>query len=505
MADETIRAGAERSVENDDSELQWERAFRNIATWKRLIMRDINHHPRTLIFPKFSKEQIIHLLENPAANEKLIRRAIRYIYGASSHFRRLIQYFVALSDFAYVVEPYNIDPQKANERTVSINYRKVLKTLSSMSIKTQFPKILTVCLREDVFYGTFRQMGDNIVVQQLDSDYCKITEFEGNVANVTFNFSYFLTREDELDYYPDEFRVLYEQYKKDTLNPWIPLPAPNSFAVKAAADIWMYALPLFAGILGELYDIEEYKRIALDKAALENYAMLLMKIPLTDAGEWGIDLDKAREFWSNLDAVLPEQIGTILSPMPIDKISFERNHADENDTISNAEQNLFTAAGVSSLIFNNPKASANALLLSIKADQSLTYGIVKSIGDVVNRYIQSFGYGRNFKINFLDVSCYNRKEYGDACLKACQFGVPMISYYCASQGLGQAEIDSMSFLETKIMKLQEIFKPLQNSSQMGDLHNINSPTDGEAGAPQKEIGDLTDSGEETRENVDDWG
>lgn len=500
-ADNDIVSGVSDSVQD----MQWERAFRNIASWKRLILRELNHHPRTYIFPKFTKESIIHLLENPAAHEKAIRRAIRYIYGASSHFRRLIQYFVSLSDFAYVVEPYNIDPAKANVRTMGINYRKVLKTLSSMSIKTQFPKILTVCVREDVFYGTFREMGDNIVVQQLNSDYCKITEIEGNVANVTFDFRYFDVHPEELEFFDEEFRVLYKQYQQDTLHPWITLSSPNSFAVKAAADIWQFAMPLFAGILGELYDIEEYKRLALNKAALENYAMLLMKIPMTDTGEWGIDLDKAKEFWGNLDAVLPEEIGSVLSPMPIDKISFERNHADENDTIANAEQNLFTAAGVSSLIFNNPKASANALLLSIKADQSLTYGIVKSIGDVVNRYIQSHGYGKNFKINFLDISCFNRKEAGDAYLKACQYGVPMISYYCASQGLGQAEIDSMSFLETQVMKLQDIFRPLQNSSQMGST--INNPSgDGQSpGAPVKEIGDLTDSGEQSREDSDDWG
>lgn len=503
LKNEIISGIANFDAESDS----FDALYRNIATWRRLIIRDLNERPRATVFPKFTKDRIIQMLENPERNEKLLRSAIRYIYGASSHFRRLIQYFVSLSDFAYVVEPYNVDPAKANIKTTRLNYRKVLKTLSSMSIKTQFPKILTVCLREDVFYGTFRDMGDNIAIQQLDSDYCKITEFEGNVPNVTFDFSYFSTRPDELDYFPDEFKIRYEEYLKDTSRPWQTLSSPNSFAVKFSADIWQYALPLFAGILGELYDIEEYKKIALSKAALENYAMLVMKLPMTDDGEWGIDLKKAKEFWGNLDAVLPEEIGSILSPMPLDKISFEKNHADENDTIANAEQNLFTAAGVSSLIFNNPKASANALLLSIKADQNITYGIVKSIEDVLNRYIQSFGYGRNFKVNFLDVSCFNRKEAGDAYLKACQFGIPMISYYCASQGLGQAELDSMSFLEGHVLKLQDIFRPLQNSSQMGSINNSGQSGDQNevGGAPTKDIGDLTDSGEQSREDSDDWG
>lgn len=128
--------------------------------------------------------------------------------------------------------------------------------------------------------------------------------------------------------------------------------------------------------------------------------------------------------------------------MDISKISFERTGQNQTDTIADAEQSMFTAAGVSSLLFNNEKASSNALLLSIKADQAITYGIVKSIEDAVNRFIQSQSYGKNFKVTFLDCSPFNRKEMGDQYIKACQLGVPMVSYYCASQGLGQEELRS---------------------------------------------------------------
>ena len=94
----------------------------------------------------------------------------------------------------------------------------------------------------------------------------------------------------------------------------------------------------------------------MTKEEIENYALLVMNLPLNDDGEWGIDYDKAIEFFKNMDGVLPEEIGAVLSPMEIDKISFERTHPGTVDTISEAEQNLFTAAGVSSLLFNNAKA-----------------------------------------------------------------------------------------------------------------------------------------------------
>ena len=475
------------------------------ALLNRLITRDLNNNTYVPAFYRYTKDEIAKYLSNPYRYEKQLRRAVTYIYGASPHFRRLIQYFVGLSDLSYIVEPYRIDPNKANIRITNNNYRKVLNMLSSMNIKTQLPKILTVCLREDVFYGTLWVTNDSITIQQLPSDYCSISSIEGNVLNVTFDFSYFDRHSAILDNYPPEFKTKYAQYKANRLSRWMELDSPTSFAIKCNADILDYAIPPFAGILREVYELEDYKVLKLTKTALENYAMLVMMLPMQDDGSWGIDLDKAKEFWRNLDAVLPEEIGSVLTPMPINKISFERSNTGDVDVISNAEQSLYTASGVSSLIFNNEKASANALLLSIKADQSITYGIVKSIGDAINRFIQSQSYGKNFRVNFLDVSPFNRKEVGDAYLKAASYGIPTVSAYAASQGIGQAELDAMSFLEGSVLKLQEIFKPIQSSSQMSASDIEHKGATDEGGAPKKDIGELTDSGEQSSEDSDDWG
>lgn len=471
------------------------------ATLNKLITRDLNNNTNTPTFSLYSKDDITTYLSNPYTYEKQLRKAVQYIYGASSHYRRLIQYFVGLSDLSYIVEPYRIDPKKANKKTVGNNYRKTLSMLSSMNIKTQFPKILTVCLKEDTFFGTLWVTNDSITIQQLPSDYCAVSSIEGNVLNVTFDFSYFDTNSGLLDYYPAEFRTKYDQYRNQRTVRWIELDSPYSFAVKCSTDILDYAIPPFAGILREIYDIEDYKQLKLTKTALENYAMVSMKLPMNDDGSWGMDLDKAKDFWRNLDAVLPEEVGSVLTPMTIDKISFERSNIGDTDTIASAEQNLFTAAGVSSLLFNNEKASANALVLSIKADQSITYGIVKSLENVINRFIQSQSYGKNFKVNFLDISPYNRKEVGEMYLKAASYGLPTISMYAASQGLGQAELDSMSYLESQVLELQRLFIPIQSSTQMSGINLGSKVATDEGGAPQKDIGDLSESGEQNREDA----
>ena len=334
------------------------------ALLNHLITRDLNNDTSKPTFSLYSKSDIQTYLSNPYTYEKQLRRAVTYIYGASSHFRRLIQYFAGLNDCSYVVEPYRVDPKKANIKTMNNNYRKVLNMLSSMNMKTQLPKILTVCLREDVFYGTLWVTNDNITIQQLPSDYCAISAVEGNVLNVSFDFSYFDSHQEFLNYYPTEFSTKYKIYQKNRTTRWIELDSPTSFAVKCNTDILAYPIPPFAGILREIYDIEDYKQLKVTRTALENYAMLVMSLPMDDDGRWLIDFDKAKDFWRNLDAVLPPEIGSILTPMPITKIGFEKANTKDTDTIAEAEQHLFTASGVQSALFNNDKASANALLLS---------------------------------------------------------------------------------------------------------------------------------------------
>lgn len=263
------------------------------ATINKLITRDLNNNTTSPTFSKYTKDDIATYLSNPYTYEKQLRAAVVYIYGASSHFRRLIQYFVGLTDWAYIVSPYKTDPKVTSANTINRNYRKSLNFLSSMNIKTQFPKILTVCLREDTYYGTFWLSNEGVTLQQLPSEYCSIATVEGNVANVTFDFSYFDSRQALLEFYPPEFKKKYNMYQKNRTAKWIELDSPTSFAIKCNADILDYAIPPFAGILREIYEIEDYKELRMSKTALENYAMVVMQLGMDDEGNWSLDYNKA--------------------------------------------------------------------------------------------------------------------------------------------------------------------------------------------------------------------
>lgn len=479
-----------------DGYRSWVNISSRFALLNKLIRNDLNNSSKK-VNPRFylyTRDEIVKYLSDPYRYKKEIKNAVTYIYGASSHFERIIQYMTSLTYFRYIVTPYKIDTQKVNQKTLRNNYHRVLNLLNSANLETELRKILEHCFKYDVFYGTIWQTADNLSIQQLPDEYCAITESEGNVFNVTFDLSYFDLYPGRLEYYPEEFKTKYAHYKnaKGKKDKWVVLDSPRSFAVKFNDDIPDYPIPPFAGLLREIYDLEDYKNLKLTKTEIENYALLVMKLLMDDDGRWLLDEKKSVEIFNNLSAVLPDEVGAVLSPMNVEKISFDRNAADDTDTVSKAEESIFMAAGVPSLLFSNSKASANALLLSIKADQAMTFALVKSVENVLNRFIQSLSYGKMFRMEFLDISRYNEKEASDQYLKACQYGAPMIIRYCASLGLKPDEVENMNFLETSVLELPFNFVPLVGSAQVS--------ADNQPGRPRKDDEELTDSGAQSRQD-----
>lgn len=221
-----------------------------------------------------------------------------------------------------------------------------------------------------------------------------------------------------------------------------------------------------------------------------------MRLGMDDDGNYQLPYSKAKAFFDNLESEMPDLVGAVLSPMDINKISFERSNVGDTTTVADAEDELWRAAGVSAQLFNDKHTTANALKLSIMADQEITYGIVKSIEDMLNRYIQANNQGKYFKVTFLNTSPYNREEMANQYLKACQYGAPAISAYLATIGIGQSEAECMNFLEQDVLELPYKFTPLQSSATMST--ESEAATD-EGGAPTKSDGELSDAGEATRD------
>jgi hypothetical protein len=204
-----------------------------------------------------------------------------------------------------------------------------------------------------------------------------------------------------------------------------------------------------------------------------------------------MDFEKAKEFWNNLANELPDEIGSILSPMPINKIDFRPSGTADVDRVAESESHMFSAAGVSSQLFNDANASSSSLKLSIISDQNLTYSVVKSIESVLTRLLQNQPFGKNFKVNMIDCSPVDRDSKAELVLKAAQNGLPTISLYCAMLGINQLEMEGLNFLEDNLLDLKNKLMPLKTSSTLSS-EDSGRPTNASKGKGLDKSGEQTE-------------
>ena len=156
----------------------------NFKAIQKLIWRDLNNNPKSKTFYKYTKDQIVEYLKDPQRNEKYLRNAIIYMYGASSHFRRIIQYFVGLNDFDYTINMGAYDCKTGefvfDDRFMIDNARRAL--VFNQNTKYPVASALRMSKYKDRGYTISKSNILKIAFTIAKQNITTWEEFEGNIG-----------------------------------------------------------------------------------------------------------------------------------------------------------------------------------------------------------------------------------------------------------------------------------------------------------------------------------
>lgn len=455
-------------------------------------------------YTKYTKEQIVTYLGNPANYEKQLRNMSIYLFNISNYYRRLIEYFANMSTYSYVVVPYSLDhSKKINDNKLRKDYYLVTDILEHMNIAHEFTKALTIAFRDDVYYGYVWENDTSFSLQNLDADYCKICSIEDGCYNFAFDFSYFTSNQEKLANYPPEFESMYNQYQKDTSTyRWQELDSTKSICLKVNEHTHI-PVPPFVSLFSALADIEDYRAIAKDATETNNYKVLGMRIPTNkDDGSYLLSYEDALPFYEMACNAVPSNIGVILTPMDISTWNFERNGAlSDTNTVSEAEASMWSQAGVNKILFGGgDDPSASTLNLCTINDQMIVFKMMRQIERWINRKLKQSSTKNKFKINFLDVTQYNLSAMHDQYLKDGQYGLPVRSAIMAIDGFSPSDTENLSYLENNVLNLAQNEVPLKSSNVQAGSSTTDEdgrPTNESQGEQLSESGEITDDRQET--------
>lgn len=238
--------------------------------------------------------------------------------------------------------------------------------------------------------------------------------------------------------------------------------------------------------------------------------LLHQKVPMHDNANKDYQADnfaisaEAMDYFSELvNENLPDEIGSIVSPMEVNPIKLDRD--DKTDKVLEATRDVYNASGVSSFIFNNDKNSTGGLTYSVRKDELFVINFYRQVERWLNRKIR---YGNivaknQWRISLLNVTGMSEDTYLEQLTKSGTFGFSVRGRIAALHGLDYHTLSQSLELENNILDLDTNLIPLA-SSHTGGLNTAVEQTKGKiedsGGRPTKETKDLSDSGQANRDS-----
>lgn len=450
-------------------------------------------------YTQYTKENYRTYVQNPIGNEKQLRAMSQFLERVSMPYRRILWYYASIPRFYWNLTPKISILEPSDEEQILQQYKEICTTVENLDIQQEMKNVIFFALRDGAFYGWLYEDDKSTFIHRLDPDYCKPVQIEAGAFNFAFDFSYFKKYPEALDTWDSTFKTMYNAYEKDTTNMrWQILDPKKSICIKPDPS-YEEVIPFFIGIFEALLDLIDARTLQRNKDIIENYKLIVQKIPMfsesggKDMDDFKLELETVRAFVQQLADNIPDNVGYLATPMELDTVDFKPDD-NSNDILSTSMKTVFDDSGVSQMLFNSERSGSLGLDASIKTDISLSWIIVENIERWMKRYINYKVTSIEFSFEILDVNIFNKKEAIETELKLASSGVPNKMKLAATSGLSPIDVMSAQFFENQILKVHENWVPLRTSY---------TQSSSDSGRPESEVpNDNTDKSKDADGNKD---
>ena len=433
------------------------------------------------------------MAEHPERHGKKILRLSDYMYLKSGYYKRLIDYFVNQAVVNYTVDTRITNPAMMEVKSDKIkkDYIKFIAQSEKFNLGNEIHNILKRLYKNDVCYAFLVENKTEISYYYIDPMLCNISSLvNGNVYEFYINKRQI--NQAKRKNLPIELQTLIDTSADEYGRVFIPFE--QSLCLKYNND-FLTPYPPFLMMIADILLIDEYKDLAKAQSINDAYKILTMKIPTKD-GEITLDDSLITTFTSIVLNTVQNNIGVITTPFDTATEEFSSSNADDRDTVSDAISWAFKNVGVSEALMSGA-SSGSELKLSITNDSADVFRIYRMIEDWVSLQMKLRGFAYSsyeFVYKILDLTVFNRDDLRSAELQIAQNGLPNKSRLCAINGLSPAVMIGNSIVENQVLgDLFDSWQPMKTSYTQ-------SSSDDKGGRPEMDDGDLSASGEITKEN-----
>lgn len=442
-------------------------------------------------------------------------------------------------------------------------YKKDLDVVESFldkfEFRNEFRAAVRGMLRSDAYFAAFYDLGSKYILQELPSDYCKITgRWEGGLL-FSFDFGWFDQPGVDIDMYPNWFKKKYIElnkrrkeanYNPSTYKPylpvekrgnsyymtWVDVPPEVGACFKFSPEL-ATRLPYFTPLFNDLVLQPTVRALQQNMNMAEASKMIIGEVPLlnkeakaTVKDSIAISPDLLGKFLALVKSGISESVKLSAAPLQNFKsIDFEGNNEMYDKYIRTA---LATSGVNTNLIFSSDvKPNVIETQLSLNVDEQLMCALYEQfeeyLGYQVNLRTKTFKF--SFVFEGTDFSI-NRDARFDKAMSLFDKGIVLPQKIAAALRMKPSELrkqmeeakanDFMGLLTPpSFMQQKEMAEINAKNAEKAAKMNIDAQKEnakiaadaatkaaenkaGEsgsgAGRPQKKATDLTDEGASTR-------
>lgn len=481
----------------------------NFTKFQELLQRNVSKTV-SKTYTQYTRDLLDQYVQSPLNNIDNIREVSRFLTRVSMLYKQMISYFSTMPLYTYNITPLadytkDFDPDKQLK-----NYEKVLKTFHHFNMAQELQNVVSNTIRDGMYVGWMSGDDENgIFLMPLDIQYCRIygkthegewiTYFDASFFDKSNNKDFITgVNNDGVGVWDQVFIDGYNQYKSDGRDyQYFRLPPENTLTLIASTDDEFYVpLPYFLPLFKSLLNLLDTENLVAAKEELQNYKLILNKIPLMDSDnvdDFAISLELVNQFDAIIKEKLPDLVGWGTTPYESSQvIDFEKStSATDTDNLNKAMNNLFANAGINRLIVSSGDSSnANGIKYSNANDLGKMSVYLRRIESWLNYWIKNH-ITDDVYLQIFDQTQYNRDDYISRMKDASAFGIGKMDYMCALGDDPYVAYNKLRF-EALVLNVNQYAIPFNSSYTQSS-----SGTDGKPLLPEE---DLSPEGQATRDS-----
>jgi hypothetical protein len=476
-----------------------------------------------------SEASVATALADPKNHERELLGMSEALEVKSTPYKRILQYMASLPAFDLTYNCINIKDFKDYK---SPKYQKdldvVKEFLDRFDYKVQFASVLKQLFREETFFASFRDEGEKYVLQQLPSDFSKITGRYEYGLLFSFNFAWFLNAGVDIELFSPIFKKIFANLVtsgRDKYRPYTPSidindRSNNLFALWADLSPndgqWAWKLdsanimrvPFFAGLFQDFSAQDLIRGLQRSNYLASSMKLIMGQIALlnkeqksTTKDAFSISPDLLGKFLQLVKTAISNESVKIAS-LPLEEVKTIQFETD-NDIYASYLRTTLGSSGINSnLIFNsNVKANAIETQLSASVDEFISTSVYGQFNRFMEYQINKRTKNYKFNIHFEGSNFYlDRDRRLKTQMTLLDKGIANPQKIAAAIGQNpfvfQEQLDSAR-AQGWIDNLTPILSQVMQN-QPGQSSGKNPDSTG--GRPRKDESELTDEGEQTRQD-----